>query len=185
MTTNISGYISAQFAKHRSKILVGLITLIVLIMFGKPAGLWKIFLFFTFLVITAAISYWLGAMRSPVDASPTFFLMVIFGQKLGFFYALIFMVLSSTVPFVLAGGELDGAGILFSGAFLFLTAISGLFISLGIVKMGLILSILLVVIGFAINRVTPDQGGMFMTITHAGITAAYFMLLGNILMQML
>ncbi len=171
------------FMAHKVKVLVGLIVLITLVMFGNPVGLARIFLYIVLLGVTAAVSYWLAAVRSPIDASPTFFLMIIIHLNLGFFYSFIFLILSSIVPTVIAGGEFGVTSILFSSAFVILTITSGLFIGLGIIPTGIIICFLLLVIGFFINKMAADEGGMFMTITHAAITLVYFFILGDLLMD--
>ncbi len=175
--------ILGKIIENKEKMLAGLIALIILLMFGSPVGLARLLIFLILLAITAAISYWLAAVKSPIDASPTFFLMIIINLKFGFFYALIFLILSSIAPTIIAGGEFGAASVLFSGAFLLLTLMSGLFIELGIVWTGIILSGLLIAIGFAINKIAADQGGMFMTVTHAALTIGYFAALGNLLMR--
>lgn len=154
-------------------------------MFGNPAGLSKLVWFAALLLITGIISFYLAAVKSPVDASPAFFLMIIISQKYGFFYSVIFLILGNIVPSILGGDEMGAEPIMFLGTFVILTAVSGIFISLGIVITGIIMVIMLAIIGFFITRSLGNPGGFALTLAHAGITACYFVVLGNVMMQIL
>lgn len=168
-----------RLGENKSKILVGIISVLALTLFGAPVGLGRIFLFIILLAITAIISYYIGLFRSPIDASPTFFLMIPITWEYGFFYAVIFVIFGNLVPTIISGAEVGADALLFTSAFIFISLISGLFENLGIVLAGLLLTVLLVVIGFFINKSIQDEQGMILTLAHAGISAVYFVILGN------
>ncbi len=169
--------------EHKSKVIVAVITFVTLILFG--AGLLKILIFLALLAISAGISYWLGSLHSPVDASPAFFIMILVTREYGIIFAIIFGLFGDLMPTIISGDEVDATTLVYFSSFIIVSVISGVFSNLGIVIAGIICTLLLGSIGLLFTAWVGDKEGMFETATHVGCSLLYFILIGNFVFWLL
>jgi len=76
-------------------ILVGLLALVLLR---------NMVVFAVFLLLNAFLNYYQGKTEFPFDMTPSLVLTIIFSMNLGFGYGLIFLLLGSVIPSVVASG---------------------------------------------------------------------------------
>ncbi|MBI2547117.1 MAG: hypothetical protein HYW23_01585 [Candidatus Aenigmarchaeota archaeon] len=138
----------------------------------------SITVFLIMALISGVISYFISLARFPIDISPTFLFMIILALKYGFGYSAAFIVITSTLPALIAGGELGLSTFLFMGMFLILGLASTLISGYSVVAIGIGATVLNLIAAWFINLSEDNPGGFIFSIIHAAITVFYFVTLG-------
>ncbi|MCX8178454.1 MAG: hypothetical protein N3D75_01335 [Candidatus Aenigmarchaeota archaeon] len=136
------------------------------------------------IIICAIISYFQATFKMPFDISPTFFLMIIISIKYGFPQSIIFVIISSIIPAIIAGGEVGLPSFLFLGSFAFQSFLSNI-INLDIIYLGIILSTLNLTLGYFINKIVGWEGGFVNSLVNYFANIIYFLQFGSFLMGFL
>lgn len=173
-----------KFGKNKTAVLI-VIGIFVLLSSFLIDSVLKILLYMAFTAISGAMTYALGKARSPIDIAPTFFFMIVISLGYGFWYAVPFVIFVSTIPTILGEGDLTFGTFLFMGAFIFFCFLAKSFDQVGIVPLGIGLTIANLAFGGIVQFMENEPGSFIYSIIHTIVTIMYFVTLGNLLMGIL
>ncbi|MBN2422716.1 hypothetical protein JXB41_05795 [Candidatus Woesearchaeota archaeon] len=168
--------------KNKNKITVFLILLVSILLIPVLIRAYSRLLFFIFaVIISATMTFFLNRFKSPVDFSPVFFFMIFISTEFGFGCSIIFYLLASLTPSLIAGGKVEMPTFMFMSVFFMLSFLAGLLKSFGIINVGIAAVIINVIAGWFINRLSGSPGKFIFSVIHALVTVVYIVNLSGFL----
>lgn len=138
----------------------------------------KILFFMLLAAFTGTLVFLINRVRSPFDLSPAFFGTVVIMHFYGPWHAVVFLLLASAIPSVIAGGTIDFislfslSSLLLVSSLVFLTGLSLPYV--------LILVVMYAALAFTITLFLDEPGKAIATFAVLlGVNSAYFITLGD------
>jgi hypothetical protein len=121
--------------------------------------------------------------KTPIDLKMPLFLGIMISREYGFFLALIFFILSDTIPSLLGGGRIEGTTLIFIAWFLTMYALVGVFPTANIITFGIILVIVEFIGSLFIKMFfgIPGFVAVASSILSVLVRMIYFLTLGGII----